>query len=149
MKFWAIGVTVSGGGISPGVLFRSWCLYYSDVMMSAMASQITGVSIVCLTVCWGAYQRKHQSSASLAFVRVDSPHQGPVMRKMYPFHDVIIIREFMIFEIWDFGREISMENHSPMFHPWSPVWRFICVINVTFMPRQKYFCRGIINNAQA
>ena len=27
------------------------------------------------------------------------------------------------------------------------LWRFICVINVTFMPRQKYFCRGIINNA--
>ena len=37
--------------------------------MSAMASQITGVSIVCSTVCSGANQRKHQSSASLVFVR--------------------------------------------------------------------------------
>ena len=37
--------------------------------MSAMASQITGVSIVCSTVCSGADQRKHQSCASLAFVR--------------------------------------------------------------------------------
>ena len=37
--------------------------------MSAMASQITGVSIVCSTVCWGADKKKHQSSASLAFVR--------------------------------------------------------------------------------
>ena len=52
--------------------------------MSAMASQITGVSIVCWTVWSGADQRKHQSSASLAFVRgihrwpVDSPHKGPV-----------------------------------------------------------------------
>ena len=36
--------------------------------MSAMASQITGVTIVYTTVCSGTDQRKHQSSASLAFV---------------------------------------------------------------------------------
>ena len=36
--------------------------------MRAMASQITDVSIICSTVCRGAGQRKHQSSASLAFV---------------------------------------------------------------------------------
>ena len=60
---------------------------YSDVIMSAMASQITGVSIVYSTVCSGADQRKHQSSASLAFLRgihwwpVNSPHKGPVKRK--------------------------------------------------------------------
>ena len=34
--------------------------------MSEMASQITGVSIVCST---GADKKNHQSSASLAFVR--------------------------------------------------------------------------------
>ena len=39
---------------------------YRDVIMSSMASQITGLSSVCLTVCSGADQRKHQSSASLA-----------------------------------------------------------------------------------
>ena len=37
--------------------------------MSMMASQITSVSNVCSTVYSGAYQRKRQSSASLAFVR--------------------------------------------------------------------------------
>ena len=42
--------------------------HYCDVIMRAMASQITDVSIMCSTVCWGAGQRKHQSSASLAFV---------------------------------------------------------------------------------
>ena len=47
-----------------------------DIMMSAMASQMTGVSIVCLTVCWGAGQRKRQCSASLAPVR--GIHQWPV-----------------------------------------------------------------------
>ena len=65
--------------------------------MSAMASQITGVSIVCLIVCSGADQRKHHSSASLAFVAgihrwpVDSPHKGPVTRKMFPFGDIIML----------------------------------------------------------
>ena len=44
-------------------------LHYSDVIMTPMASQITGVSIGYLTVCSNADQRKHQSSASLAFVR--------------------------------------------------------------------------------
>ena len=43
--------------------------HYSDVIMSAMASQITGVPIACLTVYKGADQRKHQNSISLAFVR--------------------------------------------------------------------------------
>ena len=37
--------------------------------MSAIASQITGVTIVYSTVCSSADQRKHQISASLAFVR--------------------------------------------------------------------------------
>ena len=64
--------------------------------MSAMASQITGVSIVYSTVCSGADHRKYQSSASLAFVRgihrwpVNPPHKGPVTRKMFPFDDVIM-----------------------------------------------------------
>ena len=72
---------------------------YSDVIMGVMASQITGVSIVCSAVCSGADQRKHQSSASLAFVRgihrwpVDSPHKGLVTRKMFPFNDVIVASE--------------------------------------------------------
>ena len=44
-------------------------IHYNDVIMSAMASQITNLSIVCSTVGPGADQRMHQSSASLAFVR--------------------------------------------------------------------------------
>ena len=44
-------------------------LHYGDVIMSAMASQITDVSSVHSTVCSGADQGKHQSSASLALVR--------------------------------------------------------------------------------
>ena len=43
--------------------------HYSDVIMGAMASQITSLTIVYWTVYSEADQRKHQSSASLAFVR--------------------------------------------------------------------------------
>ena len=48
------------------------------VIMGAMASQITGVSIVHSTVCSGTNQRKVQSSASLAFVRGISLVTGEV-----------------------------------------------------------------------
>ena len=55
---------------------------YNDVIMSAMTSQITSLTIVYSNVYSGANQRKHQSSASLAFVRgihrwlVHSPHKA-------------------------------------------------------------------------
>ena len=66
--------------------------------MSVIASQTTGVSIVCSTIGSGADQREHQSSASLAILKgicrcpVNSSHKRPVMRKMFPIDDVIIIR---------------------------------------------------------
>ena len=43
--------------------------------MSAMESQITGISTVYSTVCWGADQRIHQHSALLAFVTGEFPAQ--------------------------------------------------------------------------
>ena len=42
--------------------------HYCDVIMGAMAFQITSLTIVYLTVYSEADQRKHKSSASLAFV---------------------------------------------------------------------------------
>ena len=70
--------------------------HYGDVVMGAIASQITSLTIVYSTVYSDADQRKHQSSASLSFVRgihrgpVNSPHKWPVTRKMFPFDDVIM-----------------------------------------------------------
>ena len=49
--------------------------HYSDVIMSAVASQIAGVSIVCSAVCLGADQWKYQCSVPLAFVRGTTGHQ--------------------------------------------------------------------------
>ena len=42
--------------------------HYTDVIMTTMTSQITSLTVVYLTVYSDADQRKHQSSASLAFV---------------------------------------------------------------------------------
>ena len=64
--------------------------------MGAMESQITSLTIVYSIGYSGTDERKHQSSASLSFVRgihrgpVNSPHKGPVTRKMFPVDDVIM-----------------------------------------------------------
>ena len=50
--------------------------HYNVVIMGAMVSYITSLTIVYSTVYSSADQRKHQSSASLAFVRGN--HRGPV-----------------------------------------------------------------------
>ena len=78
--------------VSPHVLV---VFHYSDVIMGAMASQITSLTIVYSAIYLSADQRKHQSSASLAFVwgihrwPGNSLHKGPVTWKMFPWchHD--------------------------------------------------------------
>ena len=82
--------------------WRRWYtrhIHYCDVIMGAMASQITSLTIVYSIVHSGADQRKHQSSASLAFVwgihrwPMNSPHKGPITQKMFPFDDVIMTKQ--------------------------------------------------------
>ena len=73
--------------------------HYDDVIMNAITSQISSLTIVYSIVNSDADQRKHQSSASLAFVwgihrgPANSPHKWPVTRKMFPFDDVIMHRQ--------------------------------------------------------
>ena len=57
------------------------CTHYGDVIMGTMASQITSLTIVYSTVYSGADQRKHQSSASLAFVTGKFHAQNDVIMK--------------------------------------------------------------------
>ena len=91
-------------------------VHYSDVTMSVMASRITGVSIVCSAVCSGVAQRKHQSSASLAFVRgihrwpVDSLHKGPVTWKTFPFDDVIMVDADDYTRTWSCGFRFAIDS---------------------------------------
>ena len=78
----------------------NYVCHYSDVLMGAMGSQITNLTIVYSTVYSGADQRKHQSPASLVFMRgihrrqLNSPHKGPVTRRLFPFDDVIMAFPF-------------------------------------------------------
>ena len=64
--------------------------------MSAMSSQITNRTSVYSAVYSRLDERKHQSSAPLAFLwgihqsPVNSPHKWPVSRKMFSFDDVIM-----------------------------------------------------------
>ena len=82
--------------------------HYDDVIMTMLASQITSLPVVCSIVYSDVNQRKHQSSASLAFVLeihrgpVNFPHKWPVTRKMFPFDDVIMWRWYTkkIPQIW-------------------------------------------------
>ena len=80
----------------------SWLRHYDDVIMTMLASQITSLTVVYSIVYSGVNQRKHQSSASLAFVweihrgPVNFPHKWPVTRKMFPFDDVIMVKCLMI-----------------------------------------------------
>ena len=77
-------------------------LHYDDVIMTMLACQITSLTVVYSIVYSGVNQRKHQSSASLAFVReihrgpVNVPHKWPVTRKMFPFDDVIMYDAFFV-----------------------------------------------------
>ena len=76
--------------------FAIFSPHYDDVIMGAMASQSSNLTIVYSTVYSDADQTKHQSSASPAIVRgihwgpVNSPHKWSVTRKMSQFDDVIM-----------------------------------------------------------
>ena len=98
-----------------------------------MASQITGVWIVYSTVCSDAYRRKHQSFASLAFVRgihrspVNSSHKGPITRKMFPFDDVIMFQwdwtslrwtrlVMSVYENYIYIKDLNAPTRHPLCH---------------------------------
>ena len=77
--------------------FASLKKKYNDVIASAMASQITGVSIVCSTV---VFRRRSMNTSKLRVIGLcagnspmtgEFPAQKTVTRKMFPFDDVIVI----------------------------------------------------------
>ena len=122
--------------------------HYNDVIMAAMASQITSLVIVYSTVYSGADQIKYQSSASLAFVLgihrwpVNFPHKWPITRKMFPFDDVIV------HEIGVKIQKISIRNlHLKMwsaktwpFRLFMPQYVKCAYISLCTRPRVKIAC---------
>ena len=100
-------------------VFDVWC-HYDDVIMGTMASQfttmvsqITSLTIVYSTVYSGTDQRKHQTSASLAFVRgihrgpVNFPHKWPLTRRC--FHLMTSSWSFeMAYEVSPYDHELHV-----------------------------------------
>ena len=110
--------------------------------MGAMASLITSLTRVYSTVHSCADQRKHQSSASLAFVRgihrrpVISPHKWLVTRKMFPCHDRKEIHCF-----------ICRSQPTELFRlTWQDKMnRFIAQVNIISLLSSKY-CGSVTAN---
>ena len=106
-------------------LLSSW--HYNDVIMSKMASQITSLTIVYSTVYSGADQRKHQSSASLAFVR--GIYRWPVAQlpsQFFPAHVPVFHKRQKTLQWRHNGRD-SVSNHQPHH----------CLLNRLFRRRSK------------
>ena len=101
--------------------------HYCDVIMGAVASQITSLTIVYSTVYSDPDQSNYQSSTSLALVwgihrgLVNSPYKWPVTRKMIPFYDVIMpwltllshdvshdVNKFCILAVVSFSNSLSV-----------------------------------------
>ena len=79
--------------LRPGANISSF--HYIDVIMSTMASQITSLTVVYSIV----YSKKTSKlrvtglCARNSLGPVNSPHKGPVMRKMFLFDDIILCRQ--------------------------------------------------------
>ena len=125
--------------------------HYTDVIMTTIASQITSLTVVYSTVYSDADQRKHKSSASLAFVWgihrdrwIPRMHKGPVTRKMFPFHDVIMICEkgshittLCVDSRWQIGFDSATESERyGNCEAWSRQTKWVqlktwsCVVNI-------------------
>ena len=101
-----------------------------------------------------ANQRKHQSCASLTSVRrihrwpVECPHKGPVTRKIFPFDDVIMIKQNLNIEteisVWPIvpASEVTSRWFFPYLQHISAFARHH-TLTVTFWDRDKNmpFCR--------
>ena len=98
----SMATSINGGSLCCQMVSRMlrfpMSIHYNDVIMDTMGVQITSLTVVYSNVYSGTDQRKHQSSASLAFVRgihrwpVNSLHKGLVTWKMFPFDDVLMLK---------------------------------------------------------
>ena len=77
-------------------------MHYNAVIMGAMVSQITSLTIVYSTIYSRCWSKKTSKLRVPGFVRrihrspVNSPHKGPVTQKMFPFDDVIMYTRLLI-----------------------------------------------------
>ena len=114
--------------------------------MGMMASHITSLTIAYSTVYSGIDQRKHQSSASLAFVwgihrwPMNSPHKWLVIRKMFPFDHVIMMANSVPsqwYRIEEPSRSSMLIHNRHQFLSGWPVWPCLLPTIATSPPRGR------------
>ena len=105
--------------------------------MGAIASQSTILATVFSTVYSDADQRKHQSSASLAFVRgihrqrpVNPPHKWPVTRKWFHLMTSSWLVNYFCWYRW----QCIMNSEDTRIctldkNPWNKYTYFVCVVH--------------------
>ena len=82
--------------------------------MSAMTSEITVVSIICLAVCSGTDQRKHPRSASLAFVRGNPPFDDVFMRLRH----LTVLMNLQTINVWNL-KALHSRSFVREIHGWA------------------------------
>ena len=70
--------------------------HYSDVLMSTTASQITGVSVIYSNICSGRSKKTSKLRvtglwAGISPVTGEFPLKGPIVGKMFPFDDGMVL----------------------------------------------------------
>ena len=92
--------------------------------MTTMTSQITSLTFVYLIVYSGADQRKHQSSASLAFVRGIHRSRWIPRQRSSNTENVSIWWRHHVKNLWNFIKKNILEtnNHIGYFNQFSSDW---------------------------
>ena len=100
--------------------------HYNDVTMAATASLITSLTIVYSTVYSSADQRKHQSSAPLAFCAGNSPETGEFPAQMASSAENVSIwwrhhvSTLLTFNQWWFYSHMDSYEELWCFFSWRP-----------------------------
>ena len=104
--------------------------------------------------CSGADQRKHQSSTALGFVRgihqwpVNSPHKGPVKRKMFQFDDEIMHYKVWILKFRDYS-EWVVSRLSTILEKYASSWGWMGYFHLPFITNLQFIAVSVlIHNSQ-
>ena len=140
--------------------WNSWKLspeihrHYTDVIMGAMASQITSLTIVYSTVYSSTDQKKISKLRVICLFEgshrgpVNSPHKWPVTRKMFPFDDVIMMCHklctqtycFALFELY-FQGLVDLRGVCGISHDFPPG---ICLNNKTWIKKLRFYITWVM-----
>ena len=120
----------------PRVSHHSWWIFknhYSDVIMGTIASQIASVSIDYLSVSTGTDQRKHQSSASLAFVRGIHRHKWSVTRKCFHLMTSSKLLNIRQFQKTPSNNQLDGEKMMEILWWWDDQWNKTVLVSFVKM----------------